>query len=107
MSKLKKHISECIDVDQSSLNEISLADVRFEESTLNCIRKAVMPMLTLYNHFDSGKERTMLDEKCVPCIGFWIENTKDLVLYFTIQKHFKTLIVDKDGWTIRDDITIN
>jgi len=107
MSSLKKHISKCIDVDQSSLNEISLDDVKFEENTINCIRKAVMPMLTLYDPFDSGTERTMLHEKGVPCIGFWVENTKDLVLYFTIERNFKTLIVDKDGWTIRDDITIN
>jgi len=45
MPSLKKHIGECIDVDQSSLNEISLDDVRFEENTLICIRRAVMEML--------------------------------------------------------------
>ena len=108
MPSLKKHIGECIDVDQSSLNEISLDDVRFEENTMICIRKAVMQMLALYDPFDpAAVERTMLYNKGVPCIGFWVENTKDLVLYFTIEKNFKTLIVDKNGWMIRDDITIN
>jgi len=107
MSGLKKHISECIDVDQHSLNEISLDDIRFEENTMICIRKAVMQMLALYDPFDPAIERTILYNKGVPCIGFWVENTKDLVLYFSIEKHSKTLIVDNDGWTIRDDITIN
>jgi len=107
MSKLKKHISDCIDVDQSSLNEISLEDVRFEENTMNCIRRAVMPMLALYDPSYPDVESTMLYKKGIPCRGFWVENTKDLVLYFTVEKHFKTLIVDKDGWMIRDDITIN
>lgn len=107
MPSLKKHISECIDVDQNSLNEISLDDVRFEENTMNYIKKAVMPMLALYDPFDPAIERTILYNKGVPCIGFWVENTKDLVLYFSIEKHSKTLIVDNDGWTIRDDITIN
>lgn len=107
MSSLKKHIGECIDVDHSSLNEISLNDVRFEENTLNCIRSAVMQMLALYDPFDPAVERTMFYKKDVPCIGFWVENTKDLVLYFSIEKHSKTLIVDKDGWMIRDDIIIN
>jgi len=107
MSNPKKHISECIDVDQSSLNEISLDDVRFEENTLISIRRTVMQMLALYDPFDPEIERIMLYNKGVPCMGFWVEKTKDLVLYFTIEKHFKTLIVDKDDWTIRDDITIN
>jgi hypothetical protein len=107
MSSLKKHIGECIYVDQSSLNEISLDDVRFEENTLLCIRKTVMQMLALYDPFDPAIERTMLYNNGVPCRGFWVENTEDLVLYFTIEKHSKTLIVDKDGWMVRDDITIN
>lgn len=107
MPSLKKYISECIDVDQHSLNEISLDDVRFEENTLTCIRRTVMQMLALYDPFDPAIERTMLYNKGVPCIGFWVENTKDLVLYFSIEKHSKTLIVDNDGWTIRDDIIIN
>ena len=107
MPSLKKHIGECVDIDQSRLNEISLDDVRFEENTLICIKRTVMQMLKLYDPFDPAIERTMLYKKGVPCIGFWVENTKDLVLYFTIEKYFKTLIVDKDGWMIRDDITIN
>jgi len=107
MPSLKKHISEYIDVDQSSLNEISLDDVRFEENTLICIRKAVMQMLESYYPFDPDINRIMLYDKGVPCKGFWVENTKDLVLYFTIEKYFKTLIVDKDDWMVRDDITIN
>jgi len=107
MSGLKKYISECIVADQSSLNEISLDDVRFEENTLICIKKTVMEMLALYDPFDPAIEGAMLYKKGVPCIGFWVENTKDLVLYFTIEKYSKTLIVGKDGWMIKDDITIN
>jgi len=107
MPSIKKHIGECIDVDQSSLNEISLDDVRFEENTLICIRKAVMQMLESYYPFNPDINHTMLYKKGVPCKGFWVENTKDLVLYFTIEKYFKTLIVDKDDWMVRDDITVN
>ena len=107
MSSLKKHIGECIYVDQSSLNEISLDDVRFEENTLSCIKRVVKQMLALYDPFDPAIEPTMPYKKGVPCIGFWVENTKDLVLCFTMEKHSKTLIVDKDGWMVRDDITIN
>jgi len=107
MPSLKKYISECIDLDQSCLNEISLDDVRFEENTLTCIRSTVMQMLALYDPFDPAVELTMHYNKGVPCIGFWVENTKDLVLYFSIEKHSKTLIVDKDGWMVRDDIIIN
>ncbi len=107
MSNLKKHISQCIDVDQISLNEISLDDVRFEENTLICIRRTVMKMLALCDPFDPAVELTMHNKRSVPCIGFWVENTKDLVLYFSMEKHSKTLIVDKDDWMVRDDITIN
>jgi len=107
MPSLKKYISECIVADQSSLNEISLDDVRFEENTLISIRKAVMEMLALCDPFDPAIEHTKQYKKAVPCIGFWVENTKDLILYFSMEKHSKTLIVDKYGWMIRDDITIN
>lgn len=107
MPSLKKHIGECVDIDQSRLNEISLDDVRFEENTLIFIKRTLMQMLNLYDPFEPAMECNMLYERGVPCKGFWVENTKDLVLYFTIEKYFKTLIVDKDGWMIRDDITIN
>ena len=107
MSILKKNISECIDVDQISLNEISINDIWFEENTLICIREAMMHMLDSHYPFDPDINRKILYHEGVPCKGFWVENTKDLVLYFTIEKHFKTLIVDKDDWMVRDDITIN
>ena len=107
MSSLKKYISERIVADQSSLNEISLDDVRFEENTLICIREAMMQMLDSYYPVDHDINRKILYHEGVPCKGFWVENTKDLVLYFTIEKNFKTLIVDKDEWMVRDDITIN
>ena len=107
MSSLKKHISECTDIDKNSLNEISLDDVRFEKNTLICIKRAVMEMLAFCDPFEASVERTVQSEQGVPCIGFWVENTKDLVLYFPLKKYSKTLIVDKDGWMIRDDITIN
>lgn len=107
MSSLKKHISKCIEIDQIRLNEISLKDVWFEENTLICIREAVLHMLESYYPFDPDINRKVLNHEGVPCKGFWVENTKDLVLYFTIEKNFKTLIVDKDDWMVRDDITIN
>ena len=107
MSILKKNISECIEVDHISLNEISINDIWFEENTLICIKETMMQMLESYYPFDHDINRKTLYNKGVPCKGFWIENTKDLVLYFTIEKNFKTLIVDKDDWMVRDDITIN
>ena len=107
MANLKKQIGECIDVDQNSLNEISLDDVQFEENTLIDIRRAVMEMLALYDPLDPAVEQIMFYKKSVPCMGFWVENTKDLVLHFSIEKHSKTLVVDKNGWMIREDITIN
>jgi len=107
MSSLKQYISESINVDQSCLNEISLDDVRFVEDTQICIRKAVIQMLALYEPFNPSFEQTILYTKGVPCIGFWIENTKDLVLYFSIENQSRTIIVHRNGWMIRDDITIN
>ncbi|MBT8356899.1 MAG: hypothetical protein HKO79_11370 [Desulfobacterales bacterium] len=107
MSSLKKHISKCIDIDQISLNEISINDIWFEENTLIYIREAVMKMLEEYYPFDPDINRMMCYDTGVPCKGFWVENTKDLVLHFTIEKHFETLIINKDDWMVRDDITIN
>jgi hypothetical protein len=107
MSNFKKHISECTDIEQISLNEISIDDIWFEENTLLCIREALMQMLKSYYPFESDINRITFFDKGVPCRGFWVEHTQDLVLYFTIEKHFKTFIVDKDDWMVRDDITIN
>jgi len=107
MSNLKKHISNSMDIDQISLNEISLKDVWFEKNTLICIKETVTHMLDSYYPFDPDINRKILYHEGVPCKGFWVENTKDLILYFTMEKHSKTLIVDKNDWMIRDDITIN
>jgi hypothetical protein len=43
----------------------------------------------------------------IPCRGYWVERTKDLVVHISFQKYSRILVVPSDSWEIRDDVTIN
>jgi hypothetical protein len=49
----------------------------------------------------------MPETNSLPCKSFWVEDTKDLVLYVWDGNQSKTIIIPRNGWTIRDDITVH
>jgi hypothetical protein len=107
MCELKKQIGEWIDIDQGRLNEISLEDVQLTDDAQQCIRRAVDGMLAendpVVQTNASGPEYS----HGIPCKGYWVEGTKELVIYIAMQNVWRTIVIPPEAWIIRDDITVH
>lgn len=104
---IKQQLSESLHIEPDYLNEISLDDIVIAEAVRHNIREALTDLM-LYSPMPSdikiedGPEATRL-----PCKSFWIENSKDLVLFIWNDIHSEAIVVPQDGWMIRNDITIH
>jgi hypothetical protein len=107
MNSVKQQISEWLDVEASRLNEISLEDVRFVPFVQDNIGNAVVQMLTPDGNACRYPGLSTYQTDGIPCKGFWVEDTRELVLYIRINSQLKAIVVPNDGWTIREDITLN
>ena len=107
MADVKKRISEWLNLEQKSLNEISLEDIEFGEAEEQNINEEVVKMLSFSKHRNQDENHIMPETNSLPCKSFWVEDTKDLVLYVWDGNQSKTIIIPRNGWTIRDDITVH
>ena len=107
MTDIKLQISEWINVKQNNLNEISMEDVEFEESTQKNINNTIIEMLSIKNQLIQSAEQIMSNNDGVTCKSFWVENTKALILYIWTDNQSKAIIVPQDSWMIRNDITLH
>ena len=98
MENEKQQISEWLDVEENNLNEISLADVRFMQVMQNNISNAVAKMLFL-DHMDARSTKLpTYQTETIPCKGFWVEDTKELVVYLQVSNQLKAIVVPSEGW---------
>lgn len=104
---LKEKISEWINVSQRRLHEISLEDVVISEDILSSIDQILSQLDMNNTPLDLHGESSIAGDRKINCFGYWIENTKDLVIYLFIENQSRTIIIPWEGWMIRSDITIN
>jgi len=107
MTSVKKRVSKCLHLEQKNLNEISLEDIEFMEVEEQKVNQEVAQLLSLSNFGQNCGKRNIPQSDSIPCKSFWVENTKDLILYVWSGDQSKTIIVPQSGWTIRDDITVH
>jgi len=104
LNALKKLISECLEIEQHSLNDIEIQDIDFAPIAKQGINRAIAEVF-----FESGvSDRfTELQSDGIPCKGFWIQNTKDLVLFIWKDDQSTTIILPRANWAVRNDVTIH
>jgi hypothetical protein len=107
MKKIKQQICEWLDLEQNSLNEISLEDIEFAEIEEQSINDEVSQLLSVADSRIAPTGSDPIQQDGVPCRSYWIEDTKELVLYLWSGDQSKAIIVPQGGWTIREDITIH
>ena len=107
MESVREQISQWLDVETNSLNEIALEDVRFVPLVQDNLGNAFVQMLALNEPNRRRPGICTYQTGNNPCKGFWIEHTKELVLYITVSNQLKAVVVPHDGWQVRDDITLN
>ena len=109
MDDVKRQISEWLKITTGNLNEISLEDIQFEPVMQESINNAVIELFSISQqikqpgcpdlHTYSGEGN--------PFQGFWLEKSKDLVVYTWIGNQLKAIVVPKGCWGVREDITRN
>ena len=107
MENLRSDVFDWLDVEMGSLNEIELEDIKLEPVVQKNIYKTIAKMLSLEKPDELAPEQAMIPVGDITCKGYWVENTKELVLYVWIGDQSRAIIVPQDGWNIRDDIIIN
>ena len=103
---IKKQLSTSLEIDQENLNEISMEDVRIAESAKENINRIIADML-LDSTPKLGDAGENSKGDVLPCISFWIEQTKDLVVFICTENLSEAIIVPENGWDLRSDRTIH
>ncbi len=107
MENILQKICRNLQLDQSNLNEIEIDDVELTTAAQQNIKDVILQMLSLKNQEQNIPQLSIASSNGLPCKSFWVENTKELILYVWIGEQSNAIIVPKDFWTIRDDIIYN
>jgi hypothetical protein len=108
MHRLKELIRDIFDVEMDSLHNIEIQDVDFAPVAKREIDKTVEEMSSLVElPIDVPGGRNLSSGDSVRCQGFWIEKTRDLVLYLWDGYQSKMILLGSNNWGIRSDITIH
>jgi hypothetical protein len=106
LKRIKKTVSQTLAIATDKLNEISLEDIEIEQASQHRIYKALHDMTLLSDQYNSS----LISEKAplgVPCTGFWVADTRDLVLFAWCQHKHKTIVVPAEEWFLREDISVH
>jgi hypothetical protein len=107
MYDIKDQISEWMKVERSSLYEIGLEDVEFSDYAEKNIHMTIQEMLLENESPENTRMAAGHQAGSVPCMSYWIEKTRELIIFLWNKYQYKALIVPKDAWMIRTDITIH
>ena len=103
----RQQISDWIQVDKNSLNDISLEDVEVSAYAWENIESATLHMTDTPAVNDSTEAFQTTWGTCLACKSYWVEHTRELVLFFWNTSQAKTIVIPEEGWMLRDDITIH
>ena len=107
MHEAKANISKHMKIEQTLLNEVALEDIEFAEEAAMLISKTVEQLLTASDPVAMLAGHADLMAHGVPCKGYWIETSKDLVLYIWNRDYWRTIVLPQRTWSLRPDITLH
>jgi len=103
----KQQISDWTQIDKNNLNDISLEDVEMSEYALENIESAALHMADTTIDNDVAKDLQTVFETHLGCKSYWVEHTRELILFIWNIHQAKTIVIPEEGWMLRDDITIH
>jgi hypothetical protein len=103
---IKANVGRRLKIAQERLNEIAIEDIEIDRDS----------QLRIYNAFYDLAVVTEIsgplltggtEPPGVPCTGFWVEGSQDLILYAWNDYQSQTVVVPRTDWSIRSDIVIH
>jgi len=108
MIDTKQQISDWTKIDKDSLNDISLEDVEMSEYAQENIESATLQMVADDQPSKSdGEAPDPVLTAQLACKSYWVEHTKELVLFIWNASQAKTIVIPEEGWMLRGDITLH
>lgn len=107
MKRIKSNVSRALDIATEKLNEISLEDIEIERASQHRIYQALKDIALLTEQYARKPDPEEDRPAGVPCTGFWVEDTLELVLFAWSQYKTKTIVVPSEEWYLREDITVH
>jgi hypothetical protein len=106
LQRIKRTVSRALDIATERLNEISLEDIEIDQFSQHRIYQALYDM-TLISETVSDTLENKGPNPGVPCTGFWVEGTQELILFAWCQHRSETIVIPSEEWFLRDDITVH
>ena len=103
----RQQISDWIQVDKNSLNDISLEDVEVSPYAWENIESATLHMTDPPLDADPLEDLHTSLATHLACKSYWVEHTRELILFIWNSTQAKTIVIPEEGWMLRDDITIH
>ncbi|MCB2169937.1 MAG: hypothetical protein KQI78_19930 [Deltaproteobacteria bacterium] len=106
MKRIKRNVSRTLDIATDKLNEISLGDIEIEQAFQHRIYMALHEM-TQRCDIHSATPDPEGGHCGIPCTGFWVADTRELVLFAWSRYKTRTIVVPAEEWFLREDITVH
>jgi hypothetical protein len=105
---IKPLISEWFKIDPQDLNRIELEDIRLSDEAETNLNTIISGMIDQAHPVSTtaGELLAQIDE-LIDCRGFWLESSRELLLYIQVLNQIKTILVPPRCWQVRHFATIH
>ncbi len=106
MKEIKATVSRRLNIGHEELHEIALEDVEVDRRSQLHIYSAFYDLAVVAEISGDGLSPET-ESPGVPCTGFWIESSQDLILYAWNDYQARTIVVPRAEWFLREGIIIH
>lgn len=99
---IKPLISEWLEIDPRELHKIELEDIRLTDEAEVNLNTVISQMIddSISVTATAGELLAQIDQ-LIDCRGFWLESSRDLLLYLQVWHQAKTVLVPHRFWRVR------
>jgi hypothetical protein len=106
LKRIKQTVSRALDIAADQLNEISLEDIEIDQNSQHRIYQALYDM-AYWSRCDANRAEPEAAPPGIPCTGFWVEDTRELILFAWNRDKAQTIVIPPEDWFLRADITVH
>lgn len=106
LKRIKETLGRMLHLGHEQLNDIALEDIEVEREAQQRIFSMLYD-LTIVAEIDTDSHQDRVVHQGVPCTGFWLEETLELILHAWNDYQSKTIVIPASDWFLREDIVVH
>ena len=107
MDNIKENVCDCLKLNKNRLHEIELEDIQLTPPIQKNIYKTIANIFTADAVLAADFTNPFPPLSDITCKGYWVENTKELVLYVWMGDQSKAIIIPQTGWFMKANIVVH